>query len=672
MADRPPTRTDPMLRTATLLAALIGATTVSAQTTPLTIGRAVPGSLAKGDTARYQVMADSNSFVRGKVDQIGVDVVVRVLAPGGRQVLRVDGPSPRGDDWFQFEAVAPGTYQIQVIAFEEETGAYSISLVRKEPLATDPRRLTDQLLAPWDRTNGPGAVVAVWRGGRTLFAKAYGMADLTFGIPFTVNTPTNIGSTSKQFTAFAVLQLVEQGKLTLDDDLRKHIPELPDLGKIVTVRHILTHTSGYREYLNALALTGRRLDRGDHIDRAEVISIVQRQPALQNDPGAEWNYNNTAFALAAVVVERISGLSFAEYLTRNVFQPLGMAHTMVRPSPEHIVPGRADGYAPGENGAWLSIRDLGGSTGAGGIYSTVGDLQIWAENLAHPRVGTRAMVDQMMTPYTLTDGKSTGYGLGLSIDTQGPLKRVHHGGADRAHRSQLVYYPEIDAGLTVQSNDAGFNSGIAFRLAAAFFRQEIEAKPAAAAPVAFDPASFVPARFDAYVGRYALDAAPAFILTFSRVGDSLFTQATDQPRFQIFPTSDSTFALRVVEAWVAFHRDADGRVNGLTLHQGGTQHATRLAGPVTPPWAPTADELKAFEGRFFSEELETFYTVSLKEGRLELANRRLDPNRLSPGVVDTFSGNGVTLSFERDRNRRVIGFYLSNVRTRGVRFERVR
>lgn len=660
-----------MLRTAAFLTALAGASSLGAQSVPLTPGRTIQGSLAKGDTARYQVDLEANALARLTVDQLSVDVRVRVLNARGQVVQGASG-EVRGQEHLQFESTDPGSFQVQVIPVGETGGDYTITLVRREPLATDPRRLVDQLLAPWDRTNGPGVVVSVWRGGRTLFAKAYGMADLTFGVPFTVNTPTNIGSTSKQFTAFAVLLLAEQGKLSLDDDLRKHIPELPDLGRVVTVRHILTHTSGYREYLNALALTGRRLDRGDHIDRAEVISIVQRQPALQNDPGAEWNYNNTAFGLAAVVVERISGLSFADFMARNVFQPLGMTRTMVRPSPEHIVPGRADGYAPGGNGTWLSIRDLGGSTGAGGIYSTVGDLQIWAENLARPRVGTRAMVDEMMTPYTLTDGKSTGYGLGLSIDTQGPLKRVHHGGADRAHRSQLVYYPEIDAGLTVQSNDAGFNSGIAFRLAAAFFRQEIEVKPAEAAQVAFDPASFVPARFDEYAGRYALDAQPAFVLTFSRNGDSLFTQATGQPRFPIFPTSDSTFALRVVEASVTFHRDAEGRVNAATLHQGGNQRATRLVGDAAPQWTPTTDQLRAFEGRFFSEELETFYTVVLRDGSLVLEQRRLDPVTLRAGAADTFAGGNVTVSFERDRNGRVIGFYISNVRTRGVRFERVR
>jgi len=659
-----------MLRTAALLAALGTPFTVQAQVTPLVPGRAVSGTLAKGDTARYQVTVDSSMLVRAVVNQVSVDAVVRVLGPRGQVVLTADGPA-RGEERIQFETAATGDYQIQVIPFEQEVGAFTITLVRMEPLATDPRRLTDQLLAPYARNDGPGAVVSVWQNGRTLYSKAYGMANLTYKVPFTLETPTNIGSTSKQFTAFAVMLLVEEGKVSLDDDVRKHIPELPDLGKTVTVRHILSHTSGYREFLNTIALTGRRLDHGDYIDRGEVIGVVQRQPALQNDPGAEFNYNNTAFGLAAVIVERVSGLAFPDFMAQRVFQPLGMLHTQVRRSPEEIVPGMSEGYTPGEGGRWRAIGDLGGAIGAGGIYSTVGDLQKWAENLASPRLGSPATVAEMMTANTLNDGKVSGYGLGLFIDKQGALTRVHHGGADVAHRSQLVYYPEINAGITVQSNDAGFNSGLAFRLAQAFFRSAMEPKVTANAPGAgYDPATFVAASFDAFAGRYALDAAPTVILTFSRVGDSLFTQVTGQQRFPIFPTSDSTFALRVVEASVTFHRDASGQVTGATLHQGGNQHATRLAGEAADPWQPAPEALAAFAGRYFSEELETYYTLTIVDGKLVLEHRRLDPNTLTPGVKDTFTGNGVTLTFERDRNGRVIGFYASNVRTRGVRFAR--
>jgi len=313
--------------------------------------------------------------------------------------------------------------------------------------------------------------------------------------------------------------------------------------------------------------------------------------------------------------------------------------------------------------------------GAGGIYSTVEDLQTWVQNYADPRVGNAGIFDAMMTSFVLTSGDETGYGYGLSIDSQGGLRRVHHGGADVAHRSMLVYYPEINAGITTQSNHAGFNSNVAFELAASFFADAMESvEEAVEVPAAgeFDPEAYDPENFDDFVGRYSLDAAPDFILTFTREDDTFYTQATGQERFEIVPTSDSTFVLTAVEASVTFHRNDDGEVDGLTLHQNGENHATRLADDESVAWEPTVEDLADFEGRYFSMELETFYTIKLKDETLVVFQRRLDDANLTAGTGDTFSGGGLTFSFERDRNGQVIGFYLSNGRTRDVRFERVR
>jgi hypothetical protein len=440
------------------------------------------------------------------------------------------------------------------------------------------------------------------------------------------------------------------------------------------VRHLITHTSGLREFLNLLVMAGRRLDHGDWIDREELIEIVQRQPALQNVPGAEWNYNNTAFGLAAVIVERTSGQNFHEFMEESVFAPLGMTRTRVRPTPEHIVPGATMGYVPGDDG-FLEANDLGGAVGAGGIYTTVQDLRKWVENFSRPKVGTRQVFDEMMTSYVLADGDSTGYGYGLGVGEQRGLVRIQHGGADVAHRSMLVYYPEIDAGVTAQSNHAGFQSSVAFRIAEAFFADAMEPeKDRAAGPEgeAFDPETYDPEDFDDFVGRYALDDQPLSVLTFSREGEALYAQATGQERVEIEPTSDSTFALTVVEASVTFHRDEDGRVYGITFHQSGQpQYARRLEGDAGR-WEPGVEELAEFEGRYFSEEIETFYTVSLEDEALVLRQRRIDDVRLEPEEEDAFAGNDLTVSFERDRNRTVISFYLSNGRTRDVRFERVR
>ena len=661
-----------MLRFLLTLAILPSATTLLAQT-PLSVSRPVRATLARGDTARYQVDADSASIIRLTVDQLSANALVRVLGPK-RNLLRSVNASPRGPERLQLEITEKGVHQVQVIPVDSAAGEYVITLVAREALATDPKKLVDQLLAPWDRREGPGAAVAVWRGGRTLFAKGYGMANLAYDIPFTVTTPTNIGSTSKQFTAFAVMLLVDEGKLSLDDDVRKYITELPDLGHAVTVRHLLTHTTGYREIYNALSIAARRIDEGDYVGRDEMITLVQRQPSLQNAPGAEFNYNNTAFALAALLVERVAKLPFPEFMAQRVFGPIGMTQSVVRADRHATVRGATVGYSRAADGEWRDLGDLASSMGAGGIYTTLGDLQKWVENYARPRVGSAQSIAQMMTPFTLTNGKSTGYGFGLSIDTQGPLKRIHHGGADVSHRSMLAYYPEIDAGVTVQSNDGGFNSGLAFRIAKAFFP---EITPSTTAVASFDPASYDPTRFDQFVGRYALDAAPQFILTFRRSADSLTTQATGQPPVRIDPTSDSTFALRVVQASVTFHRDAQGKVTGLTLHQNGDQKATRLVGEAETPWAPTAAALAAYSGRYFSEELETFYDVSMKDGKLVVANRRLDsPVPFVPGAKETFIGTGdaaaVTFVFERDRNGQVIAFYAGNGRARDIRFARVR
>ena len=676
-----PTRT-PLLATLPLLLAVLVASVgdLSAQSTELQRGRTLSGTLAPGDTARYTVDADRDDFVLGEVNQISVDVTIRVLGPDQDQLGRFGGLG-RGPARFSGRTSDDGVHTIELFAAvaeddEDAGGDYEIILLRHEPVATDPERLADQMMSRFDGPHSPGAAVRVWRDGRTLYSRTYGMANLAYDLPFEEDTRTNIGSTSKQFTAFALVLQAERGKLSLDDDIRAHLPELPEFDGTIQVRHLITHTSGLREFLNLLRMTGRRLDRGDWIDRSELIDIVQRQPALQNAPGAEWNYNNTAYGLAATIVERTSGQDFHVFMQENVFGPLGMTGTMVRPSVRHIVPNQSEGYTPTPDG-YRQIGDLGGAVGAGAIYSTIGDLQTWVENYADPRVGTRESIDEMMTSFVLTDGEETGYGYGLFIDEQAGLKRVHHGGADVAHRSMLAYYPEINAGITTQSNHAQFNSNVAFELAAAFFKDAMEEEEKegdeAGTGDDFDPDGYDPEAFDEYAGRYALDAAPNIVLSFTRDDATLYAQLTGQPRLEIVPTSATTFRLLAVEASVTFLHGDDGAVEGVTLHQNGVeQQATRLEGEAAAEWTPTEDDLGDFAGRFFSDELETFYAFKVADGELVMHQRRLGEVTLTPGEEDQFSGGGLSFAFERDRNGQVIGFYLGNVRTRDVRFGRVR
>jgi len=636
---------------------------------PLKVKQELNNSLEPAQIHAYTLTLTPDQFIYGKVTQISVDVVVTVKDPAGKIVQTIDGPA-EGPEFFQFESNTEGVYRIEVKPFEQESGEYSILLKGLEPIAEEPDKRVDQLMILFDNTDKPGAAVAVIKEGKTIFSRAYGMANLTYDIPFTAETPNNIGSTSKQFTAFAVCLLAKQGKLSLDDDVRTHIPELPDFGKTVTLRNLLTHTSGYREFLNLVALDGRNLNEGDYIHPDEIIEIVQKQPALQNDPGTEWNYNNTGFSLLATVVERVSEQPFPEWMKKNVFEPLGMTHTVIRAHPRQIIPARSQGYMPDKEGGFQIGRDLASSRGAGGIYSTVGDLAKWMNNLRTGKYGGKDIIKQMTTRYVLTNGDTTAYGLGLFIDTHRGLKRIQHGGADIAHRSMLAYYPEIEAGVITQSNNASFPGTMANKIAEAFFEEHMEPEEAEKEePSEFDPADYDPEKFDELAGRYELEVAPGFILTFTREGDTFYSQATDQPIVEIVPTSDSTFKYLVVEASITFHYNQDNQVESLTLHQHGDYKARRLD---REPWKPSQKELQKYTGRYFSDEIETFYTLALEDSSLVLKNRRMQDLPLTPSKIDTFSAAYpiAELIFMRNDTGELLGLKVSNGRTRGVEFDK--
>lgn len=681
------------------IATVLAATPVAAQDV-LEAGDTRAGTLAAGDTIRWTLVAGEDFLLYGEVDQREVDVVVTIVDSAGRPANSWNARSG-GTESFGGPVPRAGTWTLELRPVDADEGDFELRLLQFEAKSDDPEELADQLMFPLSRPGGPGGAVRVWREGRTLFSKAYGLADLAHGIGFETGTPTNIGSTSKQFTAFAVLLEAERGNLSLDDDLRSFFPEFPEFTEEITIRHLLSHTSGLREFLNLWALTG--VDTKS-LDRDDVLRTVRRQPALQNEPGAEFNYNNTAFSLAAQIVEKTSGQDFDAYLHENVFLPLGMNDSYVRMTQADIVPGRSEGYTVGPEG-WLQPGDLGGAVGAGGIYASVEDLERWAMNLLDPTVGTPEMVEAMTTEFVLNDGEGAGYGYGLFIDEQRGLERVHHGGADVSHRSMLVLYPGIDAGLTVQSNASDFGSqGAATQLGGAFFDDAMEPEePAVASPEAdeaFDPDAWDLDDFDRFAGVYTLDPAPQVEARFWRDGDVLYTQLTGQPAVEIRPSAPNTFRITVVDATIVF--EEGDPAPGFTLYQGGQEvPATRVegeGGEVPETWAPTTDELRAFEGRYYAPEIETFYTVTLEtpgdasdaEGdaggrgagderaddpgpRLVLNQLRFGDTPLTPAEVDTFTvGVGFTLEFERDRNGQIVAFYIDAARTRDVRAERTR
>jgi CubicO group peptidase (beta-lactamase class C family) len=649
------------------LAVLLFAGTLSAQQPQnLAVGRIIERTLGAGQTHSYPLTLDSARFVVGTAMQDGVDVRVAVVGPKGDTLGRFDSPNGKqGAEPFSFTTKARGAYQVVIAPLEADArGRYTLTLKQVTAEAKTPAGKVDQLMATFS-DSAPGVIAAVVRDGKIIYQGDWGLANLAHRIPFTVDTRTNIGSTSKQFTTFAILMLANQKKLSLDDDVRKHVPELPDLGKTVTIRHLMTHTSGYREFLNALALTGRRIDFGDYIDRSEVIDMLKRQPTLQNDPGAEFNYNNSGFSLLSTIVERVGGKPFPEWMQENVFKPLGMTNTVIRATPGQVIPNSAQGYVP-VAGGYREAQDIGGSMGAGGIYTTLADLARWMRNFRTGTVGPPGFFKEMTTRNILTKGDTSSYGLGLFVDRWRGLQRVHHGGSDIAHRSAFFYFPELDAGVIVQSNSANVSPDqYAARIAEFFFADRLAAAPAAPVAAAGGSAAFDSAKFAAYAGQYELAEMKGFIVTFRTRAGRYYTQATGQPEIEMRPTSDSTFKLVGVEAAVTFHREPDGTVQRLTLNQNGAHPATRVGEA-----APAKPELAQFAGRYFSSELEAFFDVVLEGETLMLKSRRTEPVKLEHQSGDAFRGGFpvASITFERDAAGKVTGFRAGNSRTRDVIF----
>ncbi|HEY3705543.1 MAG TPA: serine hydrolase domain-containing protein [Terracidiphilus sp.] len=338
----------------------------------------------------------------------------------------------------------------------------------------------DKLFEKWNRPDSPGCALGVYQNGQIAYEHGYGMANLNDDVTITPATVFHVASMSKQFTAASIILLAEQGKLSLDDDVHKYIPELPDFGEHITLRHLMHHTSGVRDQWALLGLAGWRYSQ-DLITDDDVMSVMIHQKALNFKPGEKFLYSNSGFTLLALVVKRVSGLSLREYTTKNIFEPLGMTHTHFRDDHEEVIKHDALGYEQdGERKPWRMNLTNFDTAGATSLHTTVEDLQLWDENFYHPRVGGPEFVKQMLEPGRLNNGKQQDYASGLSIGTYKGLPTVGHGGADAGYRSDIVRFPGQHFTVTALCNRADASPGSLTRQVADIVLAKLIKEPAAA------------------------------------------------------------------------------------------------------------------------------------------------------------------------------------------------
>lgn len=316
--------------------------------------------------------------------------------------------------------------------------ALTLQLATAAPFEVDTHRI-DAAFAAYVTQGSPGCAVGVLLEGGIVYAKGYGLASLEHGVPITPETVFDLGSTSKQITAAAIGLLALDGRLSLDDDVRKTLPEVPDYGTVITIRHLLTHISGLRDYTDLLFLIGKREE--DVTTKADAFVILARQRSLNFRPGAEYRYSNTGFFLASVIVERISGKTLREFARERIFQPLGMTRTQFLDDHTQVVPGRATGYAPRDGGGFKVAMSNWEQAGDGSVQSSVADLARWAENFDTGKVGGRKLTDLLESPGRLLDGTPLHYGLGLALDEHRGQRLISHGGSWAGYRAMLMCFP---------------------------------------------------------------------------------------------------------------------------------------------------------------------------------------------------------------------------------------
>lgn len=519
-------------------------------------------------------------------------------------------------------------------------------------LAQSPDAAFDKLIGNQYKSGEPGAVVLVAEKGRVVYRKAFGMADLELGIAMKPEMVFEIGSMTKQMTAVAVLMLIEEGKLSLQDEITKYIPDYPVQGHKITIHHLLTHTSGIRSYTSMQ--DWQPLWRKD-LTPSEMIDVFKNQP-MDFAPGEQYLYNNSAYFMLGYIIEKASGLSYAQFLKERIFEPLKMNNSYYG-SHEQIIPLRASGYQKKEDFVNAEYLSLTQPYAAGSVMSCVDDLLTWQMAIRDNKLVKKETIQLAFTDYRLNDGKPIHYGYGWVLNEINDSPTIEHSGGIFGYTTNGIWLPEEDVYVVMLTNRDDFGpSDISTRLAAmainkpypsaessvklneallrslegvfefedgsvrkffvedgqlmsqkqgsakfrliplsenlfayensfstvefsttagkrkAVFKNRIDAftgeltnkKIAENAEISLSPEQMKP-----FVGVY--EVQPGFSLTFTLEDGHLMTQATGQEKFEVFPSSENTFFLKVVDARIEFQRNSEGVVDALMLYQGGAE-----------------------------------------------------------------------------------------------------
>ncbi|NTE86616.1 serine hydrolase domain-containing protein [Agrobacterium rubi] len=524
----------------------------------------------------------------------------------------------------------------------------------------------DQLFETWNTKDSPGCAVAVMRNGEVIYKRGFGMANLGHGVAIGPSTVFHSASISKQFTAFAILLLSAEGKLSLDDVVHLYVPGLPDFGVPITLRHLMQHTSGLRDHWELLGLAGWRYSK-DLITDDDILAVVSRQQDLNFKPSDEHLYCNTGYALLAQVVKSVSGQSLRAFTSARIFEPLGMSNTFFRDNYAEVVKNVAEGYVDTERGVEISDTNFD-TVGATSLLTTVEDLALWDENFYHHRVGGPDIIARMVDRGRLNDGSDIDYASGLGLGTYRGLAIVEHTGGDAGFRSDIIRFPEQHFSVAILANlGSVMPSNLAREIADIYLAHLLQPVPEQVPNTFPQPDADALELLTGYyaepqlAGRVARLVAHEgkLLIGYDIEYGAYRLEAVDDHRlrFSDFPNHE-----------LALEQKSGEPATDLTSYRDGKRlyQYRRLSA-----YTPSPKELADLAGTYRPVENDMPYEVKAQEAGLVFKSMKSREVALTAVAPDHFLGDGDRFTFTRDGEGRVTGMLMNGGRIRNVRFERL-
>ncbi len=542
------------------------------------------------------------------------------------------------------------------------------SCVSAQVLPDSTIKKIDQLFDKWPGNNGPGYTIGIVRNDSLIYAKGYGMANLEYAIPNKPETIYHMASVSKQFTAYCIMLLEEQGKLKLDDDIRKYLPWFPDLQKKITILHLLNHTSGIRDQWDLVVMSGTRMD--DVITQDQIIQLLTRQQALNFEPGAEYSYSNSNFSMLAEIVKAVSGKSFRQFVDDNIFKPLGMKNSHIHDDHTEVVANRAYSYRPLDNVKFANSVLNYANAGATSLFTNIPDMAKWVINFYNTKVGDATTLKKLTTNGILNNGSKISYAAGIVADEYNGKKRFSHNGADAGFRTAVSIFPDEKLGFIVFSNLSNANPSARAGEITDLFIKPLP-KTSAVAPTKLDSSLSKITDTNSvkkYMGNYISDDAARF--SYKLNGQQMYwTSATGN--YLLAKTQNDTMALLAnPEVKFLFSTNASKDTIVDQYWPGNHRKLAKFNLPTTDP-VLLDKELKEYTGTYYSPELDTKFYWTLEKHKLKVTNKKNINVLLDYIQKDQFSSGNYFIGFKRNSNNQMAGYEISTGRVRHLVFDKL-